>query len=121
RRSVADGWLAARYGARAKGGGMMRFRTAIVVAALVTAGVVGGVRLLLSPRQSQAAVPSAKSDSASADGDGLRRRLITAAAVLTVLAVGGGLVAVSGIIPIKASSGHWAVTAWLLDFAKTRS
>jgi cytochrome c553 len=38
-----------------------------------------------------------------------------------VLALGGGLVAVSGIIPIKASSGHWAITAWLLDFAKTRS
>ena len=27
----------------------------------------------------------------------------------------------SGVISIKASSGHWAVTAWILDFAKRRS
>jgi cytochrome c553 len=31
------------------------------------------------------------------------------------------LVIISGIVPIKASSGHWAITAALLDFAKTRS
>jgi cytochrome c553/cytochrome c5 len=31
------------------------------------------------------------------------------------------LVIISGIVPIKASSGHWAITAALLDFAKVRS
>jgi len=31
------------------------------------------------------------------------------------------LIVVTGIVPIKASSGHWAVTAAFLDFAKTRS
>jgi cytochrome c553 len=39
------------------------------------------------------------------------------------LVVGGGgfLVAASGIIPIKASSGHWPVTEWFLRFAMQRS
>ena len=46
---------------------------------------------------------------------------------LTVSALAGGalataaLVVLSGIVPIKASSGHWAITAAFLDFAKTRS
>src|SRR5688572_30227281 len=31
------------------------------------------------------------------------------------------LLVLSGLISIKASSGHWAVTAWLLDFTKQRS
>jgi cytochrome c553 len=33
----------------------------------------------------------------------------------------GALVAALGLPSIKASSGHWAVTAWFLDFAKQRS
>ena len=32
-----------------------------------------------------------------------------------------GLVVLSGLVPIKASSGHWAITAWFLDFTKRRS
>jgi cytochrome c553 len=31
------------------------------------------------------------------------------------------LVAVSGIMPLKASSGHWAITAWFLHFTMRRS
>jgi cytochrome c553 len=42
-----------------------------------------------------------------------------------VYALLGGLAAVlvvlSGVIPLKASSGHWAITHWLLDFTKRRS
>jgi cytochrome c553 len=38
-----------------------------------------------------------------------------------VMAIGGFLVATSGIIPIKASSGHWAITRWFLQFSKQRS
>jgi len=41
--------------------------------------------------------------------------------LLAVLGVMGFLVAASGIIPIKASSGHWAITRWFLQFAKERS
>jgi cytochrome c553 len=31
------------------------------------------------------------------------------------------IVVISGVVPLKASSGHWPVTTALLDFAKTRS
>lgn len=48
--------------------------------------------------------------------------LLIAAAVLTIAGVFGGLfVMISGVVPIKASSGHWPITAALLDFAKRRS
>jgi cytochrome c553 len=51
----------------------------------------------------------------------MRRTLRKAIALVTVLVIGSFLVAASGIIPIKASSGHWAITAWLLHFAMQRS
>jgi cytochrome c553 len=41
--------------------------------------------------------------------------------VATFLAVGAFLVVVSGIVPIKASSGHWKITEVFLQFAKRRS
>lgn len=37
------------------------------------------------------------------------------------LALAGFLVAASGLVPIKASSGHWAVTKWFLRFSMERS
>jgi cytochrome c553 len=46
---------------------------------------------------------------------------------LTTGAMAGGamliaaIVVLSGVVPIRASSGHWAITAAFLDFAKTRS
>jgi cytochrome c553 len=46
-------------------------------------------------------------------------RRMTAFAVLAVGAI--GVVVLSGVVPIKASSGHWPITAWLLDFVKRRS
>jgi cytochrome c553 len=50
-----------------------------------------------------------------------RRRLIEAGALFAVLGVFGALVMVSGIVPIKASSGHWAITRWILEFSMARS
>ena len=44
-----------------------------------------------------------------------------AAVILGGLAIGGFLIAASGIVPIKASSGHWAITEWFLHFAMRRS
>ena len=44
-----------------------------------------------------------------------------AGALVSLLGFGAAVVAVSGIVPIRASSGHWPVTAWLLDFAKLQS
>src|SRR5690606_33678132 len=38
-----------------------------------------------------------------------------------VLGVGGFLVAASGLIPIKASAGHWPITEWFLAFTMKRS
>ena len=38
-----------------------------------------------------------------------------------LLALAGFLVAVSGIVPLRASSGHWAITEWLLRFGMKRS
>jgi cytochrome c553 len=40
---------------------------------------------------------------------------------LILSGVGGFLVAVAGIVPINASSGHWAITRWFLDFSSQRS
>ena len=45
----------------------------------------------------------------------------TAAGLGAVVTIGAALVVVSGVMPIKASSGHWPITARLLDFAKLRS
>jgi cytochrome c553 len=46
---------------------------------------------------------------------------LTAGGLATVMGIGAALVVVSGIMPIKASSGHWTITARILDFAKLRS
>lgn len=45
------------------------------------------------------------------------------AAALLVLGAGalGIVVLISGVVPIKASSGHWAITKWFLNFASSRS
>ena len=51
----------------------------------------------------------------------MRQRLFTAGTVLAILAVGGFLLAASGIVPIKASSGHWGITQWFLNFSMQRS
>lgn len=51
----------------------------------------------------------------------MKDRLKTVLGVLALLAVGGFLVAASGIVPIKASSGHWAITRWFLRFGMERS
>src|SRR5688500_18114587 len=60
------------------------------------------------------------------DGEtGLKHKFWTTAkyfaAFMAVMTLGGFLGAASGIIPIKASSGHWAITSWFLQFSKQRS
>lgn len=51
----------------------------------------------------------------------MKRWLITAAALLALFGLLGAGVAVAGLVPIAASSGHFAVTRWLLEFTKRRS
>jgi cytochrome c553 len=51
----------------------------------------------------------------------MKKWMLRIASLSALLAVGGFLVAASGIIPIKASSGHWPITEWLLRFGMHRS
>jgi len=51
----------------------------------------------------------------------VKRWLITAAGLIALAGLGGAAASVTGIIPINASSGHFAVTEWLLVFTKKRS
>jgi mono/diheme cytochrome c family protein len=46
---------------------------------------------------------------------------LTTGAMAAGAMVLAALLVLSGVVPIKASSGHWAITAAFLDFAKTRS
>lgn len=46
--------------------------------------------------------------------------LTTGAMAAGAMAI-GAIAVIAGVAPIKASSGHWAITAALLDFAKVRS
>ena len=102
---------------------MMRLlRSVLLVAALVAAGVRAAVRLRLSQRSLPTAPGAIAAErQARAKGVDMQRWGVRIAALLAVLAVGGMLVVVSGLVPIKASSGHWRITSWLLHFAMRRS
>jgi cytochrome c553 len=52
---------------------------------------------------------------------GLKRWLLQVVTLGLLVGTGGFLVAALGLIPIKASSGHWPITAWLLHFTMIRS
>lgn len=51
----------------------------------------------------------------------MRRRLLDAAVLLAALGAGGLLLVALGLVPVKASSGHWPPTEWFLSFAMSRS
>jgi cytochrome c553 len=51
----------------------------------------------------------------------MKRSVRIALGIAAVALVGGFLVAASGIVPIAASSGHAAITYWVLEFGKRRS
>lgn len=51
----------------------------------------------------------------------MRRWLLHGGVTLGVLALVALVVVVAGLVPTKASSGHWAVTRWLLELAMERS
>lgn len=51
----------------------------------------------------------------------VRRPWLSLGIATAALAAGGLLIAVSGVMPIKASSRHWAITEWVLHFAMRRS
>jgi cytochrome c553 len=51
----------------------------------------------------------------------MKRWVRIAVGIAAIGLVGGFLVAASGIVPIAASSGHSAITFWVLEFGKRRS
>lgn len=103
-----------------------------LLAGLVAGGAIAAAQSLSAPKPSSPAAAAAgerrdqdERRRRDQDKQERRRRIIKIAKLfavfLAVLGFGGLLVATSGIIPIKASSGHWRITAWFLDFAKGRS
>ncbi len=54
-------------------------------------------------------------------GLAVRHPWLMAGAVAIGAMVVAAVMVISGVVPIKASSGHWRITAAVLDFAKTRS
>ena len=46
---------------------------------------------------------------------------LTVGGLLLIGLVVSGIVVVSGVVPIKASSGHWPITKWFLQFSKNQS
>lgn len=50
-----------------------------------------------------------------------KRRVVLALVALLAAGALGFLVSASGVIPIKASGGHWALTQWVLEFSMHRS
>jgi cytochrome c553 len=91
---------------------------------LYTAMAIGAALALAQfVRGDSGATGSAETENrqARATRGNIRRWGFRIAGFLAVAALGASLVAVSGIVPIKASSGHWAITAWLLNFTMRRS
>jgi cytochrome c553 len=97
------------------------FRTAVLFATMAVAGVLATVRRPQAPHASPADALVAPGHASQAEGAGKQRQWFKIAALLAGLAVGGALVVVSGLIPLKASSGHWPITAWFLHFTMRRS
>jgi len=52
---------------------------------------------------------------------GLKRRLLALGAALAVILGLATLAGVAGLVPVRASSEHWPVTRWLLDFFMARA
>ena len=101
---------------------MRRFRNALVFVVIAAAGVRAAVRLCL-PQSALPAAPGAiaAERQARAKRVDVKRWGVRITVLLAMLAAGGVLVVVSGLVPIKASSGHWRLTAWLLHFTMRRS
>ncbi len=51
----------------------------------------------------------------------MRRILLTLVMLAVVLSGGALLVAWSGLVPVAASSGHWAITSWFLHYTMRQS
>jgi cytochrome c553 len=88
----------------------------IVVATVLVAALVDALRTMIAGGPPSTPRPAPERHSAM-----FRQFVLTALALLVAGGILAGVVLVSGVVPIKASSGHWQVTEWFLQFAKRRS
>src|SRR5688572_19158225 len=99
---------------------MQLFRNGVVIAAFFAAAVLALVQFL-----ARGAAPLTGARDAEMREErtahSAKRWIFRITAFLLIAAFGGFLFVASGIMPIKASSGHWAITAWFLNFAMRRS
>jgi cytochrome c553 len=96
---------------------MRRLLEAAARLALAITSVLVALDILRSPARS----PDDAHPAQGWKSKRVKRAAFWGVALLALAAIGGGLVLVSGIIPIKASSGHWPITAWFLKFTMQRS
>ena len=99
---------------------MQLFRNIVLICAFVAAAVITLVQFLhrgAAPLMSAGSTEGLK----HRPGHKAKHWVFKAIAFAVVAALGGFLFAASGIMPIKASSGHWPITAWLLNFTMRRS
>jgi cytochrome c553 len=99
---------------------MQVFKSIVLICAFVAAAVITLVQFLhrgAAPSMSAGSTETLKDRA----GHRTKRWVFRAIAFVVVAAFGGFLFAASGIMPIKASSGHWPITAWLLNFTMRRS
>lgn len=95
---------------------MKRFRTIVLIAAFGGGAVLTLLRFLSSP-----AGRGDRSGPSKGWITGLKRWLWNFGVLLALGGLAGILVVVLGLAPIKASSGHWTITAWFLNFTMERS
>ena len=96
-------------------------RNVVLIVAFSAAAVLALVQFLLRGAAPPTRARSIEEQKQSADQVNVKRWIFRIATFLLVAAFGGFLFVTSGIMPIKASSGHWAITAWFLNFAMRRS
>lgn len=96
---------------------MMRILKNVLFAA---AGYLAARRLVRGPSTREPKPPGERGKVEPRRSE-LKTFLKRLAMLVPVVALLGFLVAASGIVPLRASSGHWAVTEWLLNFGMERS
>lgn len=82
---------------------------------------VAALRALMRGFGDASEAPASTRAHRNGEGRNIRRAAWTIAAFLAVVGLGGALTVVGGLAPIKASSGHWPITAALLNFTMRRS
>jgi cytochrome c553 len=90
---------------------------AIVLGLAILSGMAGAARGVAAA----AAAPMAGSGGGRGARVLIRRWGPLAGGLGLAVGAAGFLVAASGIVPIKVSSGHWPITRWLLEFSMQRS